>query len=89
MSFEWMLPVFLAVLASLLGAGIWVLKKTGWQQLSTRKKVVTLLGLVLGLGGFVTTGILYGRAGFEVDPMINAATAIETPILPIAAPSPA
>ncbi len=89
MSFEWMAPTILVVLASLLGAALLVLKKTGFQQLSPRKKGVTLLGLVIGLGGFITLVILYTRVGFDVDPMINAATSVDTTVPPIKAPSPA
>jgi len=89
MSFEWMLPVMLAILASLLGAAIWVLKNTGFKALTTKKKVVTLLGLILGLGGLIAGGILYAKVGFEVDPIINAATATERSISNIKAPSPA
>ena len=89
MSFEWMAPVFLAVLGSLLGASIWVLKKTGFSQLTTKQKVVTLLGLVIGIGGGVIAIILYAQSGFEVDPLINAALAKEDKVVPINAPSPA
>ena len=88
MSFEWMVPVALAVMASLLGAGIWVLKKIGFKKLSTKKKVVTILGLLIGLGGLITTAVLYSKAGFEVDPMINAALANDTSVQPIEATSP-
>lgn len=89
MSFEWMVPVLLTVLASLLGAAIWVLKKTGFQQLTTKHKVVTLIGLIIGLGGFVTTAILYAQTGFEVDPMVNAAISEDIRVETIQAPSPA
>ncbi|BFP42313.1 hypothetical protein FGF1_31580 [Flavobacteriaceae bacterium GF1] len=89
MSFEWMAPAILAVLASLLGAALLVLRKTGFQQLSPRKKGVTLLGLIIGLGGFITLAILYARVGFDVDPMINAATSVDTTVPHIKAPSPA
>ena len=89
MSFEWMAPTLLAVLASLLGATLLVLKKTGFQRLSPRKKGVTLLGLGIGVGGFITMAILYGRAGFDVDPIINAATSVDATVPPIKAPSPA
>ncbi len=89
MSFEWMIPVFLALMASLLGAALWVLKNTGFRQLSPRKKGVTLLGLAIGLGGFIAAGIGYSRTGFEVDPIINAATSVTTPVPSLIAPSPA
>jgi len=81
--------VALAIMASLLGAAIWVLLKTGFKNLTTKQKVVTLLGLVLGLGGLIAGGILYAQAGFEVDPIINAATATKRSITNIQAQSPA
>ncbi|MEM6542563.1 MAG: hypothetical protein AAF634_15505 [Bacteroidota bacterium] len=89
MSFEWMVPVFLSLMASLLGAALWVLKKKGFRQRSPRQKAVTFLVLMLILGSFITAGVLYARSGFEVDPMINAATSVTTPVQTITAPSPA
>ncbi|MEM1258049.1 MAG: hypothetical protein AAGH81_05935 [Bacteroidota bacterium] len=89
MSFEWMVPVALALLASLLGAAIWVLKNTRFKNLTTKQKVVTLLGLIIGLGGLIATVIFYSQVGFKVDPMRNAAKETNTPVEGIKAPSPA
>jgi len=88
MNFEWIVPVAIVLLASLLGAAIWVLLKTGFQRLTLKQKGVTLLGLVVGLAGFVAAVIIYARAGFEMEPAINAMekdAGVET----IKAPSPA
>ncbi|MEO0570908.1 MAG: hypothetical protein AAF039_04320 [Bacteroidota bacterium] len=88
MSFEWMVPVALTILASLLGAAIWVVKKTGIHQLTTKQKVVTLLGFIIGLGGLIATAFFYGQVGFDVDPMVNAATEAKVAVEQITAPSP-
>ncbi len=73
MSFEWIIPTAITVLASLCGAGMMVLKKTGFQHLSKTKKVVTVMGMIIGFGGFIAIGILYNQVGFDVDPITNAA----------------
>ena len=73
MSFDWIIPAIISVLASLCGAVILVFKKTGFQNLSVSKKVITVLGMIIGFGGFVTLGILYNQNGFDTDPLINAA----------------
>ncbi|MDT0606833.1 hypothetical protein [Croceitalea rosinachiae] len=89
MSFDWMLPVLILVLASLSGAAILVLKKTGFKKLSNRQKLVTIIGMIIGFGGFTAAGILYSRAGFDVDPMVNAAKSVDVKIAAIRATSPA
>ncbi len=73
MSFGWIIPTTITVLASLCGAGVMVLKKTGFQHLAKTKKVVTVMGMIIGFGGFIAIGILYSQKGFEVDPITNAA----------------
>ncbi|SFR52260.1 Dienelactone hydrolase [Robiginitalea myxolifaciens] len=76
-------------LSALLGAAFWVLRKTGFRNLSIPKKIITLLGLVIGLGGFITLGIFYSKSGFDVKPI----SAIEEPAatdffdLPTASPA--
>ena len=89
MSFDWVIPAILIILASLCGAVILVLKKTGIQNLSKSKKVVTLLGIFIGFGGFITLAILYNQNGFDVDPLTNAARSSESKIEQIEAISPA
>jgi dienelactone hydrolase len=88
MSFDWIIPTLITVLASLCGAGMLVLKKTGFQHLSKTKKVVTVMGMIIGFGGFIAVGILYSREGFDVDPITNAALSSGSNIQQIKAISP-
>lgn len=89
LSFDKLLPLFVVLIASLLGAGILVLKNTGLKNLSLPKKVVTVLGLLIGLGGFIGGLISYIPSGFEVDPIANAALESSTSPEHINAESPA
>jgi len=89
MSLEWIIPTIILVLASLCGAAILVLKKTGFKNLSIAKKAITVLGIIIGFGGFITGGILYTQIGFEVDPIANAALSTASNIQQIKAISPA
>ncbi len=88
MSFDWMIPVMVIVLASLCGAAIFVLKITGFQNLSRSKKIVTVLGIIIGFGGFIVAGVLYHQDGFDVHPITNAALSSESNIEQIKAISP-
>ena len=56
------------VVASLLGAGVWVLARGGWRAATGVQRLITVLGLVLGLGdsrpepdGCWTPGRLWSR----------------------------
>ncbi len=89
MSFDWMIPTVIIVLASLCGASILVLKKTSFQNLTKPKKVVTVVGIIIGFFGFITVGFLYYQNGFDVDPITNAALSSESNIQQIKAVSPA
>ncbi len=88
MSFEWIELAIVLVLSSLCGAGILTLRKTGFQNLSTVKKVITILGMTIGFGGFVAAGILYSKDGFDLDPIANAALSTCSEIQPLKAISP-
>ena len=88
MSFDWIVPAIVLVLTSLCGAAIFVLKETGFKNLSRLKKVVTVFGMIIGFGGFITVGILYNQDGFNVDPITNAALSSESNIQQIKAISP-
>jgi dienelactone hydrolase len=88
-SFDWLIPVVILVLSSLCGAAFLVLKETGFNNLSRSKKVITVLGAILGFGGFIVVGVLYNQDGFEVDPITNAAISTESTIQQITAVSPA
>ena len=89
MSFEELLPVFVVFIASLLGASLLVLKKTGFKNLSVPKKVITVFGLILGLGGLISGIIAYLPDGYEVGPIANAAQESNSRIKQIKAESPA
>jgi len=68
------LYVLVFVLTSLLiGAVINILYKTTFKRLTTPKKAVTILGLLMGISGIVMAIIHYVPKGIEVDPIINAA----------------
>ncbi|TVZ57773.1 dienelactone hydrolase [Flavobacteriaceae bacterium MAR_2010_105] len=73
MSFGWLVPVFIVIVTSLVGAAIRSIKRTGFKNLTRVKKVVVLAGLLIGLGGGITLIALYIPSGFEVDPIENAA----------------
>ncbi len=73
MTFDNLLPLFVVLVASLFGAAVFVLKKTGFKNLSIPKKIVAILGLVLGLGGIIYSIATYIPKGFDVDPIANAA----------------
>lgn len=88
-SFEWIVPITLLVLSSLCGASILTLRKTGFQNLSNVKKVITVLGMIIGFGGFITLGVFYSKDGFELDPIANAALTSVANIQQIKAVSPA
>ncbi len=89
MNFEWLLPSLMVILTSLLGAAIFVLKNTGFKNLSLPKKIVTILGLLLGLGGVIFGIATYIPNGFDVDPLVNAALTSESNSEQIMAESPA
>ena len=89
MSFDWVLVLIFTLLSLLCGAVVMVLKKTGYQNLTTPKKVVTIFGVVIGFGGFIAAGFLYLQDGFEVKKITDAALASDTTIEQIEAPSPA
>lgn len=89
LSFDTLLPLFAVLTASLLGASIVVLKHTGLKNLSVPKKVVTLLGLLLGLGGLIGGLVSYIPSGFDVDPIANAALESSSSQEHITAESPA
>ena len=88
-SFDWMITAVILILASLCGAAVLVFKKTGFKNSSIPKKAVTILGVIIGFGGFITIGVFYAQIGFEVDPIANAAISTESNIEQIRAISPA
>lgn len=88
MSFDWMIPVLFLVLASLTGAVVLVLRKTGFQNLSGPKKTITILGLLIGFGGLIAVSVVYRMQGFDVAPIINASQSTASDMEQIQAVSP-
>ncbi|MDX1314760.1 MAG: hypothetical protein R3356_04605, partial [Eudoraea sp.] len=89
MSFNWTVALIFVVLSAVCGATILVLRKTGFKSLSRWNKVASILGILIGFGGFILVGYLYAQDGFEMDPITNAALSAETNIPHIEAGSPA
>ena len=87
-AFEPILVAFIMIIGLLTGAGIWVVRKTGLKSLSTPKKIVTIIGLVLGFAGIVTSSILYSAKGYDLDPFIDAAKTTSENVTHIDAPDP-
>lgn len=81
--------IYLILVFSLFGAGVAMFWKGHFRRLSTPKKVVSILGSVIGIVG-VGCLIYFGSIrGLEIDEQINAAKLTEDKILPIQAGSPA
>jgi dienelactone hydrolase len=68
-----LIVAFMLLLGSLLGAAFYVVYKTGLGKLSIIKKVVFLLGLVIGLAGVGVASFYYFKRGLPMDPVENAA----------------
>ncbi|MEP0263010.1 hypothetical protein [Dokdonia sp.] len=89
LAFEGLYIITAIIITSLLGASIAIILKGTFRKLTTPKKVVTILGFILGLGGFISAIIAYIPTGFEMKPIINAAAVNTATIKNITAPSPA
>lgn len=88
MSFEWMIPTVVSILASLCGAVVLFLKKNQFQRISKSKKGMVVAGILVGFGGFTGLGLAYYQEGFDLDPIINAARSSDPSIVPIQAIAP-
>ena len=76
------------VVVSLLGAAMGVLVRGGWRAASGGQRLITLLGLALGLGG-LTAGVSWLLdAGQAVELPPNAAAMASAQILPLHMPDP-
>jgi len=89
MSFDWIVVLIFTILSLLCGAAVMVMRKTGFRNLPTPKKIVAIIGTLAGFGGFLALGYLYLQDGFEVGKIVDAALASETKVEHIKAPSPA
>ena len=75
------------VVASLLGAAGWVLAR-GWRKASGVQRVITVLGLVLGLAGLAAGANWLLDAGQTVEPPVNAAAMAAAQVTPLDMPDP-
>jgi hypothetical protein len=77
------------IILSLLGAAIGIFAKGKFKALSRTKKVITIMGLLTGMAGIIGGIQGYLPTGFEMDPIVNAASLNTEEINPIIADSPA
>ena len=77
------------ILFSLLGAAIAIFAKGRFRSLTKTKKVITVLGLFLGISGIIAGVIGYLPTGFDMDPIVNAASLNTDSIKSISGESPA
>ncbi|UCC64764.1 MAG: MFS transporter [Anaerolineae bacterium] len=82
-----LLLLAMVVVASLTGAGVWVLVR-GWRDLTNVQLVVTLVGLGLGLLGLLFGAFWLLHAGPSVQPPPNAAALSPAQITPLDMPDP-
>ncbi len=71
--FDPVLTAIFLVMASLIGAAMLVVRKTGFRALSRAKRAMWVAGSGIGLAGLGAGFYLYVQKGFEMDPFINAA----------------
>ncbi len=76
------------VVASLLGAAVWVLARGGWRKATRVQRAITVLGLGLGLGGLTAGAIWLFGPGQAVEPPPNAAAIADAKITPLNMPDP-
>ncbi len=88
LAFEGFYLIAAIIVTSLLGAAIAVFLKGTFKQLTRTKKVVTILGLCIGLGGFIGAIVGYTPVGFDTKSITNAAFQTKDHIQNIDAPSP-
>jgi dienelactone hydrolase len=81
--------IYMILVFSLLGAGIAVFWKGYFKRLTTPKKVVSILGFVVGIAGIGFLIYFGSIRGLEIDEQINAAKLTEDKISQIQGPSPA
>ncbi|MHA7130480.1 hypothetical protein [Algoriphagus namhaensis] len=83
------IPIFLILVFSLLGASVGILFKGHFRRINWGKKIITVLGLLLGLAGLGSL-LYFGMIdGLEMEKQIHAAELTEEQVLPLQADSPA
>ncbi len=87
-SFDLYIIIYFIIIASLIGASIGVLRKTGFVNLTVLSRIITIAGMILGIGGMATLIILYVLSGFKIKIPENAALKSNAKIEQIQASSP-
>lgn len=80
--------VYMVLVFSLFGAGVAMFWKGHFDRLTLPKKVVSILGLLVGTAGIGVLIYFGSIRGLEVDEQINAAKLTEDSVSPIQADSP-
>lgn len=80
--------IFMVLVFSLFGAGIAMFWKGHFKSLTTPKKVISILGFLVGFAGLGALVYFGSIRGLEMDEQINAAKLTEDQITPISATSP-
>ena len=83
------ITIVLIILSSLVGASVMVIKNTGFKPLTKVKKVIVVIGLLIGISGLIASLFLYNSDGYDLDPILNAAKASESKIKTLQLQSPA
>lgn len=86
---EILLAAGLVLISCLLGAAYYVFRKSGFYTLTIPKKVIAVLGLVIGVFGLGAAIYYYSLTGLEVDPIENGALFSTDKIVAIQGKSPA
>ncbi len=86
---EWIYCVFAVLILSTLGAGIAILYKGNFKNLTKAKKIVTSIGLLTGIVGIIVAILGFIPNGFEMKPIVNAAWLSKEDISPLTVKSPA
>ncbi len=81
--------VSMVLVFSLFGAGIAMFWNGYFRRLTTPKKVVSVLGFLLGIAGIGFLIYFGSIRGLDVDPQVNAGKLTEDKILQVSGPSPA
>lgn len=74
--------------SSLVGAGIWVLAKGGLKDTTVVRRVIAIIGLVVGAGALAFSMVWLVRDGWAADPLPNAAAESDADVAPLSLPDP-
>lgn len=89
LAFELIFIATTIVAAALLGAAVAIFKKGSFRQKPRQKKIITLAGLFIAIALAVLSAVAYIQPGFDMNPIINAASLTKDAIENITIESPA